>query len=203
MSASPWLDARYPAVVALVSTVDGEGRVNASPKVWWSPTSYSPPMLMLSVKPDTDTRLNIDETGMFVLHLPGGSDIEEVRQVLHTAKRLPHGDNELDDVGLKWQWLEHDALERPMPYCPQFPWFCCWVTWRTSHGDHELYLAQVGLSGGYEPAELHEDTVEGDDRAIRSFSWYSGGIGEVLLHRGRNVFVAPESDSQFSVPPYR
>jgi len=135
---------------------------------------------MLSVKPDSDTDRNIRETGLFVLHLPTE---EMAKSVLHTAKPLPYGDNELDDQGIKWQWLEHDQLYRSVPYIPEIPWMVCWVTQSLNahpdHTDHNVYTGQVGLAGGFE-----EDS----------------GVTDILLHRSRNEFVT--TDRIVTVEPY-
>lgn len=197
MSGSPWLDARPPAVVSLVTTVDGHGRGNASPKVWWMPTSYEPPLVLLSLKPETDTAKNIEETGLFCLQIPDCEDFVSTTAVLHTAKPLPRGENELDDVGFHWEWLRHEKLERPLPYIHSWPWFVCWASWTQVTGDHILVCGQVGLAGGFVPAEYKTEDLDGD-----SFQSYTGGIGDVLLHRGRNVFMNATRDLQFSVPPY-
>jgi len=200
---SPWLDARPPGIVSLVTTVDGHGRGNASPKVWWMPTSYEPPLVLLSLKPESDTARNIAETALFVLHIPSGGDLlDTTKKVLDTAKPLPHGDNELDDVGIEWEWLEHDKLERPLPYVSQWPWFCCWVTTMHETGDHVLVTAQVGLAGGFSPAEYDGRRIESFEKVLHDEQWYDGGVGEVLMHRGRNVFNVVMQGNEFSVPPY-
>lgn len=178
-SAKLWKEMRPPLVTSLVTTVGNDFTVNASPKSWWSPVSYDPPIVMLSVKPRSDTDRNISETGMFVLHLPYE---ENAQEVLHTAKPLPYGDNELDDQKIPWEWLDHERLKLRMPYIPEMPWLCCWVVsvMREHPGflDHNVYLAQVGLSGGFGPE----------------------GVEDALLHRGRNEFV--RMGSTFEVEPY-
>jgi flavin reductase (DIM6/NTAB) family NADH-FMN oxidoreductase RutF len=177
----------------MVSTVDGQGRGNCSPKVWWVPTSYEPPQVLLSLKPETDTAANIDETGFWVLHIPSGW---RVREVLHTAKRLPRGENELDDVGLEYEWLEPGPkVPARVPYMPYWPWFVCMSVWKTRTGDHDLYCGQVSLAGGFKPATPEEPKVS---------KWpmeYVDGIEDVLLHRGANIFRR-SSGGDFGVEPY-
>lgn len=171
-----WKDARPPLVVALVTTVDREGRPNASPKSWWTPTSYDPPKMVMALQPGSDTAKNIDQTGTWILHLP---TVDVARKVLHTAKKLPHGECELDDVGLPWVWKEHKMLPHPLPLIDGMPWFICWVMSRFVSGDHVVFEGQVGIAGGFEPTL---------------------GIPDVLLHRGRNRFV--ELGDEFDVEPY-
>lgn len=164
-----WKQLLPPLVVSLVATFDDEGRVNASPKTWWSPTSYTPPQLILAVKPESDTHANIELTGRWVLHLPPGNRHDVATKVLHTAKKLPRGENELDDVGLSWSWQEHPDMEGWMwPVVDHMPFIACMATSKIEGGDHTVYEGQVVMAG-----------VENDEL----------GIETVLLHRGQNVFV--------------
>lgn len=56
----------YPAVVAVVTTLY-MGIVNAAPITWFSPISYDPPYLMISVKKESDTAQNIIDSNKFTL----------------------------------------------------------------------------------------------------------------------------------------
>lgn len=166
-----WKQASAPLVVSLVTTFDQESRVNASPKTWWTPTSYDPPRLVLAVKPESDTAMNIEKVGMFALHLPPDYSDEVTRRVLHTAKTLPYGENELDDQELNWRWQSHPEADNiRFATVDGMPWFGCMVATKLVSGDHHLYEAQVVMSA---------TGREGEDQAIES----------VLLHRGQNRFV--------------
>lgn len=163
-----WKDMRPPLVTSLVTTVGEDGSVNASPKSWWTPISYQPPALVLSVRPDSDTARNIRETGVFVLHLPPQ---EIAKEVLHTAKRLPYGENELIDQKLDFSMIEHDRLPRPIPVITDIPWMLCFALSVVNAGDwsdHDVYTAQVVMAGGFNPEE---------------------GVEDVLIHRTRNEFM--------------
>lgn len=174
-----WKGMRPPLVTSLVATRGEDGSVNASPKSWWTPVSYEPPVVMLSVKPGSDTDRNIRESGLFVLHLPGTM---QAQQVLHTAKPLPYGENELDDQKIEWEWLEENGLP-VVPYVPWMPWLYCGVVSRMDAqqglSDHTLYLAKVARAGGFEKGS---------------------GVTDVLLHRGRNEFVM--AGDTYQVEPY-
>lgn len=166
-----WKEASVPLVASLVSTHDGEGNVNASPKTWWTPTSYDPPRLILAVKPESDTCMNIEKTGMFALHLPPDPTLRDVtRMVLHTAKPLPYGKNELDDVGLKWGWVTHPDMDKvQFAAIHGMPMFGCMVASKLVSGDHWVYESHVVMTA---LPETHQQ------------------VPSVLLHRGQNRFVS-------------
>lgn len=175
-----WKKMKPPLVTSLVTTANRNGQGNASPKSWWTPVNYDPPMLILSTKIGSDSERNIEETRYFVLHLPGQ---ETAEKVLHTAKPLPYGENELDDVGLDHE--PYHVLESlKIPVVPAMPHMLCkvisWVP-MARKVDHSLWLATV------------ED-------------WRTPGrngnldVSDVLLHKGRNVFV--QVGAQYEVEPY-
>ena len=171
-----WKQAAPPLVVSLVTTHDGEGNVNASPKTWWTPTSYEPPRLVLAVKPDSDTHLNIEKTGLFALHLPPTIDWQLTQKVFHTAKKLEYGKNELDDVGLAWNWSEHPvASNLKFAAVEGMPWFGCMVHTKYESGDHTVYEGQIVQAA---------IAREGEEQKVQS----------VLLHRGLNKFVSVGGD---------
>lgn len=179
MADDVWRSTQIPLVTSLVTTVDKHGRANASPKSWWTPVSYQPPMLVLSVKPESDTAWNLLDTGEFVLHVPQQHFAEKV---LHTAKRLPYGECELDDVGLPWEWIDgEDGLK--LPCVVTMPWLrCTGQLLRKAapfdDADHDLWLGTVV---DYDPQDA---------------TWTKS----VLLHRGRNTFV--EVGDEYTVTPY-
>ncbi len=161
-----WKDIRLPLVAGLVTTVSPDGKGNAAPGTWWTPTSYDPPLMVIVRRPESDTALNVQETGTWVMHFP---PLGTAKQVLHTAKKLPRGECELDDVGLKYDWFEHPMLPIPMPVVREFPFVICWATTMMPSGDHLIFEGQVGVAGGFSRAD---------------------GVPHVLLHRGVNVFTS-------------
>lgn len=170
-----WKQMKPPLVTSLVTTVNMHGEGNASPKTWWSPVSYAPAEVMLATKPDSHTTLNIKDNGLFVLHLPPQ---ELAEQVLHTAKPLPYGECELDDVGIEYKYL--DLEDKKLPYVPTIPWAAFTVIAADENfGDHVTWLGRVLEYGG-----LGSDCE----------------VNDVLLHKGRNTFV--QIGMQYDVEPY-
>jgi flavin reductase (DIM6/NTAB) family NADH-FMN oxidoreductase RutF len=157
---SVWKQARPPLIVSLTTTLNDDGSPNASPRTWWTPVSYEPPIVVLSVKPQSDTYRNITERKRFALQLPPTKYGE---QILHTAKPLPYGENELDDVGLPWEHLSPDGF---VVVCG-VPYFLCSVQSSQMVGDHALFFALVIGHGNFN----------------------GEGVRDVLVHRSRNVFV--------------
>ena len=91
-----------PRPIALVSTLDASGTVNAAPYSFFNMIGSSPPTVVLGVgnrEPGTpkDTRANIERTGEFVVNL--------VHYALADAMNLcaiefPEGESELQHAGL-------------------------------------------------------------------------------------------------------
>ena len=94
-----------PRPIALVTTVDANGAVNAAPFSMFNMMGEDPPLLMISINKLEggalkDTSANILATGEFVVHLAD----ERIAAPMHDcASQLPHGESELDLVGFTQQ----------------------------------------------------------------------------------------------------
>lgn len=91
-----------PRPIALVTTVDLEGRVNAAPFSFFNLMGAEPPILALAPgdRDDgtpKDTALNIRATHEFVVNLVDEPIAEAMNRC---AASLPHGQNELIQAGL-------------------------------------------------------------------------------------------------------
>ena len=91
-----------PRPVAWVTSVDGEGRVNAAPFSFFNCFGSNPPILAFAPgnkEPGVpkDTARNIRQTREFVVNL---ADEAIAEKMVATAATLPHGECELDGVGL-------------------------------------------------------------------------------------------------------
>jgi flavin reductase (DIM6/NTAB) family NADH-FMN oxidoreductase RutF len=91
-----------PRPIALTTTVDLEGRVNAAPFSFFNVLGDSPPIVGLcpgdrSPGVPKDTARNIRLTHEFVVNLV---DESIALQMNHCAASLPPGENELTDTGL-------------------------------------------------------------------------------------------------------
>ena len=91
-----------PRPIALVTTVDADGRVNAAPISFFNCLSSDPAMLVLGIARRADgslgdTARNIGETGVFVVNVVS-RDILQAMTVC--AIPFPAGVNELEKAGL-------------------------------------------------------------------------------------------------------
>jgi flavin reductase (DIM6/NTAB) family NADH-FMN oxidoreductase RutF len=91
-----------PRPIALVTTMDEQGRVNAAPFSFFNLFGANPPICAFAPgdRDDgtpKDTALNIRATHEFVVNLVDESIAEAMNQC---AATLPHGVNELDQAGL-------------------------------------------------------------------------------------------------------
>ena len=108
-----------PRPPALVTTVDGRGRVNAAPFSFFNCLSDDPPIVALGIgrRPDgpkKDTARNIEETGEFVAHIV---DAPMFEAMLTTASAVPEGIDELRLAGL--EGIASDRVGPPrLPLAP-------------------------------------------------------------------------------------
>jgi flavin reductase (DIM6/NTAB) family NADH-FMN oxidoreductase RutF len=93
-----------PRPIALATTVDGSGRVNAAPFSFFNAVSSIPPVVVLGISPGAtggdgykDTERNIRDSGEFVVNL-----VDEVlaERMNICAIDFPFGVAELDEAGL-------------------------------------------------------------------------------------------------------
>ena len=90
-----------PRPIAFVTTVSGEGDVNAAPFSYFNLMGSDPPVVVVGPGDHAgrpkDTARNIRETGHFVVNL-----VDEViaERMNLAATDFPHGTNELERVGL-------------------------------------------------------------------------------------------------------
>jgi flavin reductase (DIM6/NTAB) family NADH-FMN oxidoreductase RutF len=91
-----------PRPIALVSTIDAEGRHNAAPMSFFNVFSHEPPILILGIQPREDgsakdTVANLRRSGEFVVHMV---DMAIARAMLVTGRDLPPGEDEIALAGL-------------------------------------------------------------------------------------------------------
>ena len=91
-----------PRPIALVTTVDATGVVNAAPFSMFNMLGEDPPILMVSVNyldggSQKDTARNIEANGEFVVHIAD----EAMADKMHAcSERLPPGQSEIEKTGL-------------------------------------------------------------------------------------------------------
>jgi flavin reductase (DIM6/NTAB) family NADH-FMN oxidoreductase RutF len=91
-----------PRPIALVSTVDEQGRNNAAPMSFFNVFSHEPPILILGIQPredgsPKDTVANLRRSGEFVVHMV---DMAIARAMLVTGRDMPPGVDEIALAGL-------------------------------------------------------------------------------------------------------
>lgn len=91
-----------PRPIAFVTTVDGEGTVNAAPFSFFNIVSDEPPMVMISCARRAggvlkDTPRNILDNGEFTVHI---ADEDAIAAINHTSIDAPAGVGELELAGL-------------------------------------------------------------------------------------------------------
>jgi flavin reductase (DIM6/NTAB) family NADH-FMN oxidoreductase RutF len=91
-----------PRPIALVSTIDAEGRHNAAPMSFFNVFSHEPPIVILGIQPredgsPKDTVANLRRSGEFVVHMV---DMAIAQAMLVTGRDLPPGQDEIALAGL-------------------------------------------------------------------------------------------------------
>lgn len=91
-----------PRPIALVSTVDEQGRNNAAPMSFFNVFSHEPPILILGIQPredgaPKDTVANLRRSGEFVVHMV---DMAIAQAMLVTGRDVPPGVDEIALAGL-------------------------------------------------------------------------------------------------------
>lgn len=104
-----------PRPIAMISTLDPEGRLNVAPFSYYMPVSGEPPMLAVTVgalreftDEPKDTWLNLQESGELVINVTTvalGDHIEAV------AREYPRGVNEADVAG--WRTMPSQRVAPP------------------------------------------------------------------------------------------
>lgn len=103
-----------PRPIAWVLSDNGDGGYNLAPFSYFNAVCSDPPLILLSVgkKRDgsfKDTRVNIEERSHFVVHI---AHRELAAPLTETSRTLPHGQSELELVGLRLTEFEGFPLPR-------------------------------------------------------------------------------------------
>ncbi len=121
----------------IITTKDRQGRSNAAPFAMFMAVCHNPPLVTFSVGEGKDTLHNVQETGEFVVNVPGR---EILKQMMVTAKRLPPGVNELAEAGLQEMPGNKINVSR-IKECKLH--IECRVEWIKEAGDHYIVLGKV------------------------------------------------------------
>lgn len=113
-----------PRPIAWVLSDNGDGSYNLAPFSYFNGVSSDPPVLMISVgrKADgapKDTWRNIEERSEFVVHI---GHRELLEPIVDSAAPLPHGESEIDMLGMTTTPVEGFRLPRLVG--PRVAMFC-------------------------------------------------------------------------------
>lgn len=151
-----------PRPIAWVLSDNGNGTWNFAPFSFFSGICSDPPLLMISVgrRPfgaKKDTWVNIEERSDFVVHLADTPHGDEVSQ---SSAGIPHGESELNLVGMATEAVEGERLPRVVG--PKVAMFC------TRHAIHEVGNRGQGLIlGEIHRIWLDDDVVQTTDGSIQ------------------------------------
>lgn len=126
-----------PRLLTLITTVNSKSGVNAAPVDFCSPVSSEPPIIMVSLTPETRTKKHIQESGEFVINILSK---ESTDQVLRCAARYPEGINKLQVVGLRQYSSE---LVKPPRIKEAVIWLECKFLEDKKIGDHSAIFGEV------------------------------------------------------------
>ena len=131
---------------------DSGGAWNLAPFSFFNGVCSDPPLVMISVgrRPDgakKDTWVNIEERCDFVIHLADAPHGEEVSE---SSAAIPHGESELDRIGMATEAVEGERMPRVVG--PKVALFCA------RHAIHEVGNRPQGLILG----EVHRVWVADD-----------------------------------------
>jgi flavin reductase (DIM6/NTAB) family NADH-FMN oxidoreductase RutF len=131
-----YLKATAPMPVVLVSTCFGDIN-NVAPYAWHMPISMDPPLLGVAIRKIRDTFSNIEDTGEFVMNLPGKDLIPAIKE---TAKPFPRDESEFEKAGLtprKSKVISTPGVEECITSIE------CRLEWMKEAGDHHVVVGRV------------------------------------------------------------
>jgi flavin reductase (DIM6/NTAB) family NADH-FMN oxidoreductase RutF len=126
-----------PRTTIIITTVNRKGEINAAPFSFTMPVSVNPPRLAVASVPTHHTYRNLQETGEFVVNLPGEEILEEL---WITGESFPEGVNELEKAGLTTK----DSVIVKAPGIKEcVAQLECKVVLDQECGDHQLVVGEV------------------------------------------------------------
>jgi len=104
-----WYKLLAPRPAVIISTVNGEGQVNAAPFSFIMPLSGEPAMVAFASAPEHHTIRNIKETEVFVVNIPGRNILDKL---WICAKSFDYGVSEIEKAGLTAEKSENVKAPR-------------------------------------------------------------------------------------------
>lgn len=127
---------QYGLLVIGSKSTDGEP--NGMTANWASQVSFDPQIVAVAIQSGSQTRKNIDETGVFSISIlgEGTKDLS-----LKFTKKSTSGEGRLEDEPVSYYETGTPVLDSAVG------WFECRVVGQAEPGDHVVYFGQV-IAGG-------------------------------------------------------
>jgi len=163
-----------PTGVSLVSTLDDNQRNNIAPFAWWLVVSKEPPLIALSLKPDTNTYRIIKSTGEFVIGIPVPGLVDTV----YSAAKIDKEADEASQLGI----TVVPSIKINAPQIKECPVNIeCRFHDELPCGDHILVIGSV------QAVTVDDELVRDDDSEMRAAL-------QPLGHLTKNKFIAIQGD---------
>lgn len=140
------------SALAVVTTVDAAGNVNAAALGACVRIAHDPVAIMFTIGVGRDTGTNALATGEFVVNIPS-FDLDELRALCLTGADLPPGENELDYAGLT---PLDSRVVRPPRIAEYSRHFECAVIWNMQWRDRITVVGEV-VAASCSPDVIDDD----------------------------------------------
>lgn len=171
-----------PRPIALVTTVDEAGRVNAAPFSFFNCLSADPPILAIGVETNPDMSLkdtgeNIRRTEVFTVNIVSVA----IAEAMHVcAARYPRGVDELKEAGL----TACPGVKIAAPYIAEAPAaFECRRTMTLELGkSRQIILGEI-VQAHYQPGVVDPETLRVDPAALDAIARLGGDTCATIRDR--------------------
>ena len=172
-----------PMTVGVITTLHGlhGDVVNAAPVTWFTPVSYEPPLMLIALKREKDSKKNIEEMGEFVLQTVPFDCIQKVHNL---ARGLPRNESEVEYEGLEVVKSKHVHVPR-LKIALQ--WFECIVNPMTIHTWGLTHAQIIGRVLNADEEEVSRLKLSDEDE--EHVAMYFGGLNYARPHR--SIAVKP------------
>jgi len=127
----------HPRNVVLVSCVDQLGKTNIITLAWSMPTSFDPPMLVISVSPRRYSHKLIRQTGEFVVNIPTMDIVKEVLFCGRTRGRTHDKFKEACLTPMPAKMVKPPIIKECVAHLE------CKLRQKITTGDHKLFVGEV------------------------------------------------------------
>jgi flavin reductase (DIM6/NTAB) family NADH-FMN oxidoreductase RutF len=156
----------HPAMVVLVTTIDQRGVPNVCTVAWSMPVSVNPPLVAIALQKRHKTTKNIEETGEFVLNIPGKNLLEVAEQCGSESGWQVNKFEKYKIKHLPSKIIKAPRIENALGYLE------CKLYAKYEGGDHYIFVGEILLA-------------EADEKFFTDM-WSEEA--ELLFHYGGDVY---------------